>query len=546
MKKLKKITLVVATTIIGFLGISFVSDNHGKYFEIAKNIEIFTNIYKEINTYYVDDVEPSKLMRIGVDAMLESLDPYTNYISESEIEGFKYMLDGKYGGIGADTRTVDDKVVISFTHEGLAADLAGLKVGDEIVNIDGKSTKGKTAENISDILKGSPGSSVEIEIKSPNSSKTRKVKILREEVKVPNVPFHGMVSPNVGYIVLTTFTQNAGKNVAAALKELKKDNPNIKGIILDLRGNGGGLLREAINVCNIFIPKGEEIVITRSKVKDWDRSFRTLNAPIDEKIQLVVLIDHNSASASEIVSGVIQDLDRGVLMGQQSYGKGLVQNTRDIGYNSKVKLTTAKYLIPSGRCIQAVSYKNGEPQSIPDEEREVFKTKNGRKVLDGGGVRPDIMLTDAKLSNVLRGLNRKNLIFKYATDYTLKHKTIAQPESFEFTDFSDFINFVAKESFSFDTDTEKMLLGLEERAKKDGYLTSVEGDIQNMKSKILQNKKNDLKKYQKEVTESIEKEIVSRYFYQKGKVKLSLRNDSEIKEAIKLINDKSKYEKILF
>ena len=545
MKKIKQYTLGIAIVATAFASISFVSDNHGKYFEIAKNIEIFTNLYKEINTYYVDDVEPAKLMRTGVDAMLESLDPYTNYISESEIEGFKYMIDGKYGGIGANAQEINGKMTIVFAHEGLPADKAGIKVGDQILMIDGKATGGTSADNISDILKGSPGSVVDLVVKRPGEAKEIKASLTRAEVRVPNVPFHGMVSDNVGYVTLTTFTQDAGKNIANAVRDLKKENPAIKGVVLDLRGNGGGLLREAINVCNVFIPKGEEVVVTRSKVKDWDRSFRTLNAPVDEEMRLVVLIDNNSASASEIVSGVIQDLDRGVLLGQQSYGKGLVQNTKDVGYNSKVKLTTAKYYIPSGRCIQAVSYKDGEPIDIPESQRTAFKTKNGRKVYDGGGVKPDVIVKDAKFSNVLKGLNKEHLVFKYATDYSLKNKEIAKVDTYEFDDFAGFMNFVAEESFSFDTDTEKMLKNLKERATEDGYYDAVQGDIKAIKDKILQSKKNDLKKYQKEITENLEREIIGRYYYQKGQIEISLRNDSEIKEAIKLINDKTKYESLL-
>ncbi|MGB1217954.1 MAG: S41 family peptidase, partial [Saprospiraceae bacterium] len=301
----------------------------------------------------------------------------------------------------------------------------------------------------------------------------------------------------------------------------------------------------AINVCNVFIPKGEEVVVTRGKVKDWDRSFRTLNAPVDEEVRLVVLIDNNSASASEIVSGVIQDLDRGVLIGQLSYGKGLVQNTRDVGYNSKVKLTTAKYYIPSGRCIQAVQYKNGEPVDVPLSERAAFKTNNGRKVYDGGGVQPDMELMDDKLSNVLRGLDRENLIFNYATSYQTKNKSITEPEKFKFTNYVEFMNFVANESFSFDTDTEKMLKDLEAKAKEDGYMSLVSSDINNIRNKILTGKKNDLKKYEKEITRSLEKEIVGRYHYRKGQIEIGLRNDAEIKEAIKLLNDKVSYEKLL-
>ncbi len=546
MKKIKSIAIILCTVVLGFMTLSFVvGDNHGKYFQIAKNIEIFSNLYKEINTYYVDDVEPAQLMRIGVDAMLESLDPYTNYISESEIEGFRFLLDGKYGGIGADTEQIDGKIVITNVFEGLGADKAGIKVGDVVKTIDGKETEAKSSENVKDILKGSIGSTVELILARAGATKDIKVTITREEVQVPNVPFSGMVSDNVGYIVLTTFTQNAGKNVSDALKKLQKENPSMKGVILDLRGNGGGLLREAINVSNVFIPKGEEIVVTRGKVKDWDKSFRTLNSPVDLDIPLAVLIDNNSASASEIVSGVIQDLDRGVLMGQQSYGKGLVQNTRDVGYNSKVKLTTAKYYIPSGRCIQAVSYKDGEPVDIDDKLRTSFKTQNGRKVLDGGGVQPDVVLKNDELSNVLRGLNKEHLIFKYASYYTQKNEKIPAPTEFKFTEFADFMNFISNESFSYDTETEQMLTKLAEKAKEDKYYDAVSYDIKSIRDKILQNKKNDIKKYKEQITSDIEKEIVNRYYYKKGQIEVALRNDGEIKEAIQLLNDDDRYKKIL-
>ncbi len=544
LKKRRVLWIALIALAIGVTSFT-VQEFNNRQFQIAKNIEIYTNLYKELNTYYVDDVDPSGLMRIGVDAMLESLDPYTNYISESEIEGFKYMIDGKYGGIGAKTKTINGKVTLTVPYEGLPADRAGLKAGDIIKSIDGKATDGKAAEEVEDILKGSPGSTVDLLLERPGSSKDIKVSIVREELKVPNVPYSGMVSDNVGYVSLTTFTQDAGKNVADAVSKLKTESPDLVGVILDLRANGGGLLREAINVCNVFIPKGEEVVVTRGKVKDWDRSFRTLNAPVDEEVRLVVLIDNNSASASEIVSGVIQDLDRGVLIGQLSYGKGLVQNTRDVGYNSKVKLTTAKYYIPSGRCIQAVQYKNGEPVDVPLSERTVFKTNNGRKVYDGGGVQPDVELMDDKLSNVLKGLDRENLIFNYATSFQTKNKTISSPEQFKFTKYTEFMNFVAEESFSFDTDTEKMLKDLEAKAKDDGYINLVSSDINSIRDKILTGKKNDLKKYEKEITRSLEKEIVGRYHYRKGQIEIGLRNDTEIKEAIKLLNDQANYEKLL-
>jgi carboxyl-terminal processing protease len=544
---MKKKSLIIALAAISFVGLSFVANNgdHNRYFEIAKNIEIFTNLYKEINNYYVDDIEPAKLMRTGVDAMLESLDPYTNYISESEIEGFRYMTTGKYGGIGATITVLNDRPTVTEVYEGYSANEGGLKVGDIITEVDAKSTKGKNSDDLSDILKGTPGTKVVLTVERPGQPKDLKVTLARSEVKVPNVPYSGMVNENIGYISLTTFTQNAGKNVEDALKELENTNKNLKGIILDLRGNGGGLLNEAINVSNVFVDKGEQAVVTRGKVPEWDRSFKTLNLPVDVKIPLVVIIDHNSASASEIVAGVIQDLDRGVLLGQRSYGKGLVQNTRDVGYNSKVKLTTAKYYIPSGRCIQAVQYKNGEPVNIPDEQRTPFKTRSGRSVLDGGGVKPDVLLNDEDFVNVLRSLEKENIIFDYATDFVLKNPTIAKSTDFHFVNFPDFMDFVAKKGFKFETDSEKLLNQLDETASKEDYAESIKADIKSIKNKIITSKKNDLQKHKDEIIRRIEKEIVSRYYYRKGAIQIGLRNDREIKEAIAVLNDAPRYESLL-
>lgn len=535
---------ILGMLVVLLFGISntFTSD-HGKYFEIAKNIEIFTNLYKEINTHYVDELDPGKLMRIGVDAMLESLDPYTNYISESEIEGFRYITEGKYNGIGAQIKIIDDYITITQPYENSPAFKAGLKAGDQLIAVDGKAAKGKTAEEVNEILKGYPGTEVELTVKRPGESKHLKINLIRDEVSVPNVPYSGMVSDNVGYVALTTFTREAGRNVGNALKKLKEENENLKGIILDLRGNGGGLLAEAVNVSNVFIPKSALIVTTKGKVKDWDRSFKTLNKPIDEDINLAVLINHGSASASEIVSGVIQDFDRGVLIGQRSYGKGLVQNTRDIGYNSKVKMTTAKYYIPSGRCIQSVEYMEGEPADIPDDKRAKFKTQNGRQVLDGGGVSPDIIIDEDADSDILKTLSNKHLIFKFVTEFVLKNESVSSVEEFNFTDWDGFVQYLAKNNFDYNTESEKLLKELKGQAEKDGYI--VTADIETLENKIIEAKKNDLNNNKEAIIDMIEKEIASRYFYEKGKIEIGLRNDIEIKQAVSLLNNDTEYKKAL-
>ena len=532
----------VAAFALTTLATTVITEN-GNYFEIAKNIEIFANLYKEVNTYYVDEIDPAKLMRTGVDAMLESLDPYTNYISETQIEGYRFITEGRYNGIGADIRIMDDLPTIVAPYEGAPAIKAGLKAGDQLLEIDGKGTKGKTTDEVSAILKGYPGTEVTLTVRRPGESKNLKISLVRDEVEMPNVPFTGMISDEVGYIALTTFTRDAGRNVGRALEDLKVEQPNLKGVVLDLRGNGGGLLAEAVNVSNIFIPKNELVVSTKGKVKDWDRTFKTLNPPVDENVPLIVLIDKGSASASEIVSGVIQDLDRGVLLGQRSYGKGLVQNTRDIGYNSKVKMTTAKYYIPSGRCIQAIEYKQGEPAEIPDSKRAPFKTRNGRRVLDGGGVAPDLLLDHDAGSNILATLEEKNIVFNFVTQWALKNPKLESYEDFHFTQWDDFVQFLSKQNFEYDTDSEQLLKQLKEQSKEDGYIG--EADLKALEDKIIEAKKADLNKNKALVTDMIEKEIVSRYFHEKGRIKVGLRNDLEIKEAIKLFDDKAKYDALL-
>ena len=537
--------------VVGVLALSLVATtkrtDHGKYFEISKNIEIFTNLYKELNTYYVDDLDPSKLMRTGVEAMLNSLDPYTNYISESDIEGYRYITEGKYNGVGASFDKTGEYVFVTDIFDASPSQKAGLKAGDKIVAVDGKSAKDKSIEEVGDVLKGAPGTDVDLTIARPQldgSDKTLKIKVVRDEVSEKNVPYYGMLNDKVGYIILTTFTRDAGENVEKAFRELKEKNPNMKGLIFDLRGNGGGLLNEAVNICNIWIPKGEVVVTTRGKVVDWDRSFKTLNPSVDEQMPIVVLVDKGTASASEIVSGTLQDYDRAVIVGQRSYGKGLVQNVRDIGYNSKLKLTTAKYYIPSGRCIQAVKYDKGTPVELPDSARAKFKTRDGRDVLDGGGVKPDLVLDKSDDLGLMKTLKEKFLIFDYVTLYALKNPTIADPEKFRFTDFDDFSSYLNKRNFQYDSESEKLLKKLKAESKIEKYAT-IDGELYTIESKIIADKKNDIQKHKAEIIDEIEKEIVSRYYYENGLIKIGLRNDIEIQESLKLFDDLTRYKTFL-
>ena len=545
MKKIKSRTIqFLAIAVILFTTVATVTVNtNSNYFEIAKNIEIFANLYKEVNTGYVDELDPAKLMKTGVDAMLESLDPYTNYISEGQIEGYRFMTEGKYNGIGADIRIIGDMPTLVAPYKDAPADKAGLKAGDKILKIDGKSTKGKNADEIHAFIKGYPGTEIKMIIQRPGEKKEMEVALVRDEVNIANVPYSGMVSDDVGYVNLTTFTREAGRNVANALKDLKVEQPDLKGVILDLRGNGGGLLAEAVNLSNVFIPKNELVVSTKGKVKDWDRSFKTLNAPVDEEVPLVVLIDKNSASASEIVSGVIQDLDRGVLIGQRSYGKGLVQNTKDIGYNAKVKMTTAKYYIPSGRCIQAVEYDEGEPVDIADDKRTPFKTRNGRTVLDGGGVKPDIVLDPDADSEILSILDEKHIVFNYVTEWILKNPEVTDAATFHFNDWDGFVQFLELTKFNYDTESENLVDKLKETAVKNNYLSDT--DIAELDKKIITAKKAELLRHKDLIVNMIEKEIVSRFLYEKGRIQIGLRNDKEIKEALSLFDDKVRYDGIL-
>lgn len=516
----------------------------GNYFEITKNIEIFVNVFKELNTQYVDEIDPGKLMKTGIDAIMKSLDPYTNYFSESQVEGFRYVTEGKYNGIGVNFRIRDQYIMITAPMEGSPAQKAGLKAGDLILEVDGKSAKGKNEEELNSILQGFPGSEVKLKISRPGTGEML-VGVKRDEVNTKNVPHYELITPDIGYIALTTFTKNAGNNILDALKDLKSDNPNMKGLILDLRDNGGGLLNEAVNICNIFVPKGEEIVSTRGKVKDRDQTYRTLSNSSDEKIPVVVLVNKYSASASEIVSGALQDLDRAVIMGQLTYGKGLVQNFREIGYNARIKVTTAKYYIPSGRCIQAVSYQNGEPVAIADSLKATFKTKNGRKVKDGGGVQPDVEVKLSDKTELLKALDDKLMIFDYATEYVNKHPTPIDVNTFSFNDWEGFLKFLKDKNFTYESKAEGLLTKMKEEAEKAKLMSSIQSEYQNLKNKIEAEKQKDLSTNKDRIMGLISGEIASRYFYEKGRVQVRLKNDIEVTQAINLLNDQSKYNKIL-
>ena len=515
----------------------------GKYFEISKNMEIFANAYKEVNHSYVDELDPGKVMARGLDAMLGGLDPFTNYISETEIEGYRIQTDGRYNGVGAIGKKMGDYVTITEIYENSPAHKSGLKVGDALITIDGQSAKGRTEQQVIEFMRGFPGTEAELGVRRPGESKDLKIKLKRDEVNIPNVPHSGIVAENIGYINLTVFTQEAAQNISEALKKLKDKNPGLKGVILDLRHNGGGLLNEAVDIINIFTPKGEVAVTMKGKIQEYNQVFRTTNYPVDTEIPIVILVDSKSASASEVVSGGLQDMDRAVVMGQRSYGKGLVQNTRELGYNARIKLTTAKYYTPSGRCIQAVRYKNGEPVDIPEAERAQFKTRNGRMVQDGGGIKPDVLLPVDTATGVVRALLDQDIIFDYVTEWALKNGKPDSIETFVFNDWDGFVRYTQTRNFDYETNSEKKLKELREFATKENLPLAT--DLVAVEGKIKAEKKGDIARNKARIIHEIEQDIIGRYFFERGKVRKRLNNDAEVNEAVKLLNDMGRYKAIL-
>jgi len=538
--------LFLSTSLIVTLGIStgFV-DN---YFEIAKNIDIFTTLYKELNTFYVDETIPGDLMKKGIDEMLKSLDPYTNYIPESEIEDFRFQTTGEYGGIGAMITKIEDYVVISEPYENFPAQKAGLIAGDKILEINGVSAKGKTTEEVSKVLKGQPNTSVTMLIDRPYFEHPFEVTFNREKVSVASVPYSEYVTPGIGYIRLRSFTRNCSKDLKSAIIDLKKEQ-DLKGLILDLRGNPGGLLNESVNIVNFFVEKGEHVVSTKGKIKSWDKLYAANNSPLDTEIPLVVLINSSSASASEIVSGSIQDLDRGVVIGQRSYGKGLVQQTRKLSYNSQLKLTVAKYYIPSGRCIQALDYshrnKDGSVGKVPDSLMTSFQTKNGREVKDGGGILPDIVIEPEKYRMIIASLLKERFFFDYATQYHSLHDSISRDFIFSETDFADFKAYLVDKEYSYKTETEQAIEELKKDAQEEEYFFALSEEYDALYARMKENKKDDLEKNKDDIKKILTGEILSRYYYQKGRIRAGLNFDAEVKRAIEVLEDKEAYSQVL-
>ena len=533
---------------VGFVGLALVgiATQNTDDFEIAKNLEIFSNVYREIHTYYVDELEPEKVMRSGLNAMLNSLDPYTTYISREEVEQFQSSITGKYGGVGATVAVIGDKPVVTEIYENSPAQKAGLLAGDMLMVANNKPLSGKTIQQVTQELRGTPKSSIVLEVKRGSEPTTRKLTIVRDEILVPNIPYAGVLNGNTAYIVLSTFSENAGRNVAKTLAELKQNN-KIENVILDLRGNTGGLLNEAVNVANVFLPKNQLVVQIKGRDIDQQQNFQTLNNPIDIQSNLVVLIDNSSASASEIVAGAIQDLDRGVVVGERSYGKGLVQNTYNLSFGAKLKVTTARYYIPSGRCIQATQYKDGKPVAIADSLRTTFKTKRGRKVYDGGGILPDIATTDETFKKLVQSLYSQRLIFDFATDYRLNNANVPTAKEFKLAnkDFDNFMAFLNKRSYTYKTDTDKLLTDLETKAKEEKYYDLIKSDLDVMRKTVEADKYKLLETYRTELLQLLQSEIVRRYYFERGALENGTVADLTLQKAVALFGNMGEFNKIL-
>jgi carboxyl-terminal processing protease len=545
---MKKKIAVICVVISSLVLLSFTPPAE-RYFEIAKNLDIFASLFKEVNAMYVDEINPNKTIRTGIDAMLNSLDPYTNYISEDEVEDYRTLNTGQYGGIGAVTRQINNRTVVTMVYENYPAFKNGLKIGDEILKMDGIELARLSVEEANHLMRGQVGTTVKLTVKRMGQPNPIDIEFKREKIKVSNVPYFGMLSDDTGYVQLTEFTPDAGKEVKNALVSLKEKGA--KFLILDLRGNPGGLLLEAVNICNLFIPKGKKVVDTKGKLEDSNITYETLNTPVDLEIPITVVINRGSASASEIVAGTLQDYDRAVVLGERSYGKGLVQVGRSLSYNSQVKITTAKYYTPTGRCIQVLDYshrrEDGSVASIPDSLKKEFRTTRGRKVYDGGGIDPDVKVEAQEAATSTQVIYGKGFIFDYATQYAYNHPTLPEPKNFALTDleYQDFVNWMKNKTYTVQSPVEIELVELMEEAKREKFYDDLKPQLDQIKTRLAETHKNDLMHYKDQLKHLLEKEIASRYYFEKGAVETSFKYDQEVKAAIELLHNQTEYKRIL-
>jgi carboxyl-terminal processing protease len=521
-----------------------------KHFALSKNLDIFNSLFRDLDAFYVDTINYQKTITSGINDMLAGLDPYTVYIPEDQTDFIKQITTGEYAGVGAMIGQMKGgQVFISEPFEGKPAQKAGLKAGDILLDLDGISLKGKTTEQVSDLLKGQPQTMVTLKIKRPGVEKPLTIKVIREKITINPVVYYGVLKNNVGYVMLSDFTDISADEMQRALLDLK--SRHVKAMIIDLRNNGGGIIDEAVKMVGFFVPKGTEVVSTRGKVKAWDKTYRTQSEPILPDMPLAFLVDDNTASAAEILSGSLQDLDRALIVGTRTFGKGLVQSIRPLPYNGHLKVTTAKYYIPSGRCIQAINYAehnaDGSPERVPDSLTHVFKTADGRLVRDGGGIRPDVYVKDSAQLNITYYLYNQNIIFDFATQYALTHKSIAEPEQFSITDsdYNAFEQYVKAQHFHYTLQSETLLKKLIATAKIEGYGDLAATDFKSLQSLLTPNIDKDMNLFKKDIENLINAEIVKRYYYQKGVVRYSLQHDKTLDKAMDVIDNNAEYNKLL-
>ncbi|MBO5750452.1 MAG: S41 family peptidase [Bacteroidaceae bacterium] len=521
----------------------------GHDFEVVKNLDVFNSIYKELDMFYVDSLEAQKAIRVGIDAMLSELDPYTVYYPEDDMDELEMMTKGKYGGIGSIIRLRKDSTVIIYEpYEGMPAAEVGLKVGDVLLRIDDNDLKGMDTEKVSNLLRGEPGTTFLLEVQRPGEKKTRKFKITRHNITVSQIPYHGVLRGDVGYINLIGFTENSSRDFRKALISVKADGA--KSLVIDLRGNGGGSLAEAVNIVNLFVPRGKEIVSMKGKVRSSNYSYKSKNEPLDIEMPIVVLVNNGSASAAEIVAGALQDLDRAVIVGSKTFGKGLVQSVRDLPYNGSLKLTTSKYYIPSGRCIQAIDYKNrreGQKDRVADSLANVFHTAGGREVRDSGGIMPDVEVKHDTLANLLFYLSNDDVLTDFATDYCKTHLTIAPAAEFAISDadFEAFKRMAVESGFKYDRLSEKRLDDLKKVAEFEGYLKDAEAEFAALAKKLEHNLERDFDNFKDDIKKLVEMEIVKRYYFQRGTVESGLRDDVDFDKAVEILHNPEEYNRIL-
>ena len=531
-----------------FVGMGGAQDRN---FEIAKNLDVFNSVYRELDLYYVDTIAPEKTIQHGLNSMLGNLDPYTTYIPPSELEDFKFMATGEYGGIGSIiSQTDDNKIIINEPYEGKPAAEAGLKAGDVILMIDDDSIAGFTVSQASERLKGRPNTPLTVTVLRPGEEEPLRVDLLRQRIEVNPVAYYTVLDNGVGYIALSNFTEGCASEVERVFKSLKSQH-QITSLVLDLRGNPGGILEEAVKIVNLFVSKDELVVFTKGKVEAWDKSYRTGSDPIDTEIPLAVFVNSGSASASEIVAGALQDMDRATIVGERTFGKGLVQSTRPVAHGGQVKLTIAKYYIPSGRCIQALDYshrnEDGSVQRMPDSLTSVFETAAGRLVRDGGGVAPDLKLKGDKTPSILLYLIADNMIFDFVTQWCIDRDTIASPLEFRFSDedYAAFCAFLHEQEFTYDQQSEKILKDLEEVAEFEGYLEHASAEFAALRDKLRPNLDRALEIHREEITRLITREVLGRYYYQRGKEQRAIAEDPLLDDVVELLGDVARYRRLL-